>query len=164
MALANTGRIDEAKALLKEVQTLAASPAMEAFYLQSGEFGNHVLTMAGHQLAAEIARAQGNPVEEIGQLQKAVEVQDNFFYTEPPPWFFPARQYLGASLLAQGKSAEAEAVYREDLKRLPKNGWSLFGLMSALDTQGKQDEATKVKAEFEKAWQHADVTLKASRF
>ena len=34
----------------------------------------------------------------------------------------------GRSLLKAGQPAEAEAVYREDLRRWPDNGWSLFGL------------------------------------
>lgn len=164
MALANTGKLDEAKALLAEVQTQAATPEMAAFFLQSGEFGNHILTVAAHQLAAEIALAENRPAEEITQLEQAVAVQDAFFYTEPPPWFFSVRQYLGAALLEQGNAAAAEAVYRKDLEQLPKNGWSLFGLMQSLQAQGKSTEAAKIQKEFDLAWQYADVTLTASRF
>ncbi len=163
MALANTGEVDEARAILAQVQEQAATPEMEAFFLQSGEFGNHILTVAGHQLAAEIARAEQQSDEVIAQLEQAVAVQDAFYYTEPPPWFFPVRQYLGAALLEQGKAAEAEAVYRKDLAQLPKNGWALFGLMQSLDAQGKSGEVGDVQKEFDAAWQNADVTLTASR-
>jgi len=162
MAMANTGQPDGAKAMLSEVQALI--PEMVDFYLQSGEVGDRVLTVASHQLAAEIARAEDLPDEVIAQLGQAIEVQDNFYYTEPPPWFFSMRHYLGAALLEQGKAAEAEAIYREDLAQLPKNGWSLYGLIESLEAQGMTTEAAAIQQDFDAAWQHADVTLTASRF
>jgi hypothetical protein len=67
-------------------------------------------------------------------------------------------------LLAAGRAAEAETLYREDLKRFPENGWSLFGLTRSLAMQGKSQEAEAVKRRFERAWQHADIALTASRF
>jgi TolA-binding protein len=74
------------------------------------------------------------------------------------------RHSLGAALLRAGKAVEAEAVYREDLKRFPENGWSLFGLTAALKAQGKTAEAAAVDARFQKAWAGADVKLTASRY
>jgi cytochrome c-type biogenesis protein CcmH/NrfG len=67
-------------------------------------------------------------------------------------------------LLQSGRAADAEQVYREDLRRNPGNGWSLFGLAQSLRAQGKTGEATEVEAAFKKAWAQADVTLAASRF
>ena len=74
------------------------------------------------------------------------------------------RQNLGAALLAAGRAAEAEAVYREDLRQYPNNGWSLFGLTQSLRAQGKAEEAAEVQRRFEQAWQHADISLTSSRF
>jgi hypothetical protein len=71
---------------------------------------------------------------------------------------------LGAAPLAGGRPAEAEAVYRDDLKRNPENGWSLFGLARSLEAQGKAADAATAEARFRKAWARADVTLSASRF
>ena len=90
--------------------------------------------------------------------------QDGHWFTEPPAWYYPVRQSLGAALLAGGRPAEAEAVYRDDLKRNPDNGWSLFGLAQSLRAQGKTAEAAAAEARFQKAWARADVTLSASRF
>ena len=47
----------------------------------------------------------------------------------------------GAVLIASRRYADAEAVYRADLKRYPENGWSLRGLAQALEAQGKRAEA-----------------------
>ena len=67
-------------------------------------------------------------------------------------------------LLEAGRAAEAERIYREDLKRHRANGWSLYGLEQSLRKQGKTAEADKTKVEFEKAWANADVKLTRSRF
>ncbi|MBI1882428.1 MAG: tetratricopeptide repeat protein [Chloroflexi bacterium] len=83
---------------------------------------------------------------------------------EPPSWHYPVRHNLGAALLKAGRATEAEAVYREDLRQYPNNGWSLFGLAESLKAQGKTAEAAKVQQQFETAWQYADITLTTSRF
>ena len=67
-------------------------------------------------------------------------------------------------MLKAGKPAEAEALYQQDLKRFPENGWALFGLAQALHAQDKHTEAAEVDTRFRKAWASADVTLTASRF
>ena len=74
------------------------------------------------------------------------------------------RQSLGAVLLNAGRTTEAEAVYREDLRRNPENGWSLYGLTQSLQAQKKKEEATAANQRFRKAWARADVKLTASRF
>ena len=73
------------------------------------------------------------------------------------------RLRAGAVLLDARRPAEAENVYREELRRNPGNGWSLFGLAQSLRAQGKQAEAAKVQGEFATAWSNADVRLVASR-
>jgi TolA-binding protein len=74
----------------------------------------------------------------------------------------PARHSLGANLLKAGKAAEAEQVYRDDLKHLPDNGWSLFGLAQTLRALGKTEEAATYQAKFEQVWAKADVKIKSS--
>jgi predicted Zn-dependent protease len=66
-------------------------------------------------------------------------------------------------LLAAGKPADAETAYREELRRNPDNGWSLFGLAQALHAQHKEAEARAVDADFASAWANADIKLDASR-
>jgi hypothetical protein len=66
--------------------------------------------------------------------------------------------------MQMGKAVEAEQVYREELRRWPENGWSLFGLAQSLEAQGKRGEAGLIQARFKKAWKHADVKLASSCF
>ena len=123
-----------------------------------------IAALAGTVLAGEAAAARGRTDEAIRQLENAVRMQDELPYMEPPPWYFPVRQSLGAVLLKANRAAAAEAVYREDLRRNPENGWSLHGLAESLRAQGKPTEAAGVEQRLRKAWTRADVRLVASRF
>jgi tetratricopeptide (TPR) repeat protein len=123
-----------------------------------------VTGVAMHALMGEIAQRGGRLDEAAAHFKAAMAIEDGMLYFEPPPWYYPIRHSLGAVLLQAGRPAEAEAVYREDLKRFPENGWALFGLTQALRAQGKTTEALAADARFREAWKDADVTLTASRF
>jgi hypothetical protein len=89
---------------------------------------------------------------------------DKLSYSEPDDWFYSVRTFQGAAQLAAGKAKDAEATYREDLRRHPHNGWSLFGLWKSLEAQHKAKDAKAAKAEFDAAWAKSDTTLTASAF
>jgi tetratricopeptide (TPR) repeat protein len=122
------------------------------------------ISIAMHALMGEIAMRSGKPDAAVPHFQEALNIEDKGLYFEPPKWYYPVRQSLGEALLKAGRSAEAEQVYREDLKRFPENGWSLYGLAAALRAQGKSAEAAAVEKRFARAWSDADVKLTASRF
>ena len=85
-------------------------------------------------------------------------------YDEPPIWFYPIRESLGAALLQHGQIADAERVFREDLDRHPRNARSLFGLHESLIRQGKTLDAEWVRAARDEAWKNADVPLALDDF
>jgi len=89
-------------------------------------------------------------------------MQDALPYTEPPFWYYPTRQSLGAALLADGRAAEAQLVFEADLEQYPMNGWSLYGLTEALNAQGHTAPAEAARQRFETVWQFSDVTLSSS--
>jgi tetratricopeptide (TPR) repeat protein len=111
---------------------------------------------------ARIALAEGQRGSARIALREAVTKEDGLAYNEPSDEFFPVRHLLGAALLDAGRPAEAEAVYREDLRLHPNNGWALHGLARALEAQKK--DAKPVKARFTDAWRHSDTALTASAF
>jgi tetratricopeptide (TPR) repeat protein len=163
LAFIATGRRAEAEAELAAIRQLAATVSPERGL--AGFFKTKtILELASNVLAGEIATRTGQTDVAVRHLLAAVAEQDGHWFTEPPVWYFPVRQALGAALLAGGRPVEAEAVYRDDLKRNPGNGWSLFGLARSLRAQGKTADADEVEARFRKAWARADVTLSASRF
>ncbi len=112
-------------------------------------------------IAAEILAARASDAATaVRHWQRAVEIQDRLTYDEPPAWYYPVRESLGAGLLRAGNAAEAEKVFREGIKRSPRNGRMLFGLVQALKAQSKTEEAGWVTREFESVWARSDVTLR----
>ena len=129
-------------------------------------FGNNscqaLLAIATPMLDGEILIREGKLDEGLSQLRTAVSAEDALRYDEPPGWILPVRHSLGANLMQAGRFAEAEQVYRDDLTRLPENGWSLFGLARSLELQQKRDEAAVVEARYHKIWSKADVQITSS--
>lgn len=166
VAFAQKGDSANARAMLDSVRAIAnATSAADRVAMSAGAGENKtVLNIATAALSGEIALHRGDLDDAVTHFRKAAQLEDTFNYTEPPQWYFPVRHALGDALLRAGKTAEAEAAYREDLRRFPDNGWSLYGLSKALHARGRHKEATAVDARLAKAWSSADVTLTASRF
>jgi tetratricopeptide (TPR) repeat protein len=165
VALARLGRLDEANAEYAEVDKAANDPELAKLVFDpAGGTAQERLRVGQHHLRGELAVARGDLEAAAAALEEAVWVQDAMNYIEPPAWYFPVRQALGAVLLQDGRAAEAEAVYRKDLEQYPKNGWSLFGLAQSLRAQDKAQEAQWAETGFANAWAKADVKLVASRF
>ena len=166
VAHAAKGQWVEAQAALDTVKLIAAgtNPAdQSAMTTGSGE-NKTVMDIAMHSLMGEIAFRQNKLDDAATHFRAAAQLEDSFNYTEPPQWFYPVRATLGAVLLKAGKPAEAEVAYREDLRRFPENGWSLFGLEASLRAQGKTAEADAIAGRRQKAWSSADIQLTASAF
>jgi tetratricopeptide (TPR) repeat protein len=165
VAQVRLGALDEARAELAALRAVAVQPAATELIVAGGTApAATLLEIGAHELAGEIAAAEGDVDTAVAELERAVSMQDALVYMEPPPWYYPVRQALGAVLLDAGRPGDAEAVYRIDLKKYPENGWSLFGLAQSLEQQGRADDAALVQRGFVTAWQQADVMLPASRF
>lgn len=132
-------------------------------FLDSRDYpGSTLVAIAIDLLQGEIAYRAGDYTAAVASFEDAVAKQDSLPYTEPPFWYYPTRQSLGAALLAGGDAPQAESVFRRDLEQYPHNGWSMFGLIQSLENQGKNDEAGKIRQHFDKAWQFADIELTAA--
>jgi predicted Zn-dependent protease len=123
-----------------------------------------LLAIPAHLLQAELSAAQGDLERARKHGRAAAMIESGLEPDEPPAWHMPARHTLGALLLEAGRAAEAERVYREDLKVHPENGWGLAGLAESLARQGRTAEAAETRARLERAWRGADVKLSGSRF
>lgn len=158
-AQGETARAREEQKLFREA---AKKPAKDA------TFGNNkaadLFAVGDDMLEGEILAREGKMEAGIKALRSAVAKEDKLRYSEPPDWVVPVRHALGAFLRSDGQNAEAEAVYREDLRRWPDNGWSLHGLSTSLEAQGKKSEAARVRARFDELWKHADVKITSSCF
>ena len=111
-----------------------------------------VLRIARHVVEGRIAQAQNDLTRAIKEFRIAVAIQDALPYLEPPFWYYPVRQSLGAALLAAGKPQEAEQAFEASLRQFPKNGWALYGLMTAQQALGKERAAQETALRFKQAW------------
>ena len=160
-AFAQKGNVDAARAEYASFTPLRDET--DVVFLDSIYYpATLLLTIADALIQGEIATTEGRHDEAIGYYKIAVDTQDELPYTEPPFWYYPTRHSLGKAMLAAGDPAGAEAVYREDLTNFPRNGWSLFGLVQAMEAQDK--DASEIQARFDLIWAQSDVTLTASRF
>jgi tetratricopeptide (TPR) repeat protein len=164
MALAATGRLDEAAAEEQALRAIAKREDMAAIEFASFATPAQLLDIADQVLRGRIAAERGDWEGAIRHYEHGVALEDALRYTEPPPWYFPVREALGDAMLGAGRPADAERVFQAQLAKTPRNGWSLFGLGASLVAQGKTDEATAVARQFDDAWQLADVSLPAATF
>ncbi|HVU24226.1 MAG TPA: hypothetical protein VHE13_08885 [Opitutus sp.] len=152
---------------------VAAAHAEQAAYLAAAKLvpaeetlGNNtaaaVLAIATHMLAGEVLYREGKVDEGLAELRAAVQAEDALRYDEPPGWMLPVRHSLGATLMKEKRYADAERVYRDDLARVPENGWSLYGLAQSLRREGRRAEADVVTVRFRKIWSNADMAINTS--
>jgi hypothetical protein len=150
-----------AEASLARVRQIMVDSPEEQF---RGHTSVQLLGVASGILEGEMASMDGRAEDAIRILERAVEIEDGLRYDEPEPLNFSARDWLGAVLIETERYSAAEGVYRAALDDHPLNGWSLFGLERALRGQGRNSEADRVRMDFDRSWERADVWIRSSRF
>jgi tetratricopeptide (TPR) repeat protein len=161
MALAGTGKVNDAEAEYKIVSEAERNtPPDVVFAMPVNNKAKDIMKIAENVLGAKIAVAKKDNAAAIARLREAVATQDSLKYGEPPDWFFPVRESLGAVLLMNRDAAAAEKVFREDLDRNPRNPRSLFGLRQALMQQKRDYDAGFIQKQFEASWKGGSQGLK----
>jgi tetratricopeptide (TPR) repeat protein len=170
-----------AHAALGDVPTAAAEQALfrdAAQRVPESRYIHNVpcvklLAIAEEMLAGEIAYRRGEHDAAFAHLRAAIALEDDLPYDEPWGWMQPVRHALGALLLEQGRAAEAEAVYREDLglggtlpraQIHPDNLWALRGLLDCLERRGETVEAALIRQRVDFAAARADLPVSVSCF
>jgi Flp pilus assembly protein TadD len=153
MALAARGKALEAEAEQRFVsEILESTEPSEVFGMSATNKTRDILKIAVDVLSAKLSAARHDRSQAIAQLRDAVAVQDALKYSEPPSWFYPVRESLGAALFEDGQILQAEHIFRDDLQRNPRNPRSLFGLLQVLRSAGRSDDARFVQTQLETAW------------
>jgi tetratricopeptide (TPR) repeat protein len=161
-AVAYAAKSDIANAEREQVAFREAVKNVPEDALMAINSAHHVLQIAEHFTAGEIAFRRGDLDESLAELRKAIELEDQLRYMEPPEWVQPVRHTLGAFLLSAKRYEEAEKAYREDLAKWPENGWSLYGLSRCLRARGANAEAEEVESRFRKTTARADAKIGSS--
>ena len=163
MAYANLNQLSNARNEMQSLIDTQEGAGFDQFLIFGINSGQTVVDIAMKVLEAEIAQKTSDWSKAERLLLEAVAVEDGMSYNEPPDWFFSVRHILGDLYMNQERFEEAQIVYEQDLKNFPKNGFALNGLYNSLKAQGKSNEASKVRVQFEIAWSFADTKLKFSR-
>jgi tetratricopeptide (TPR) repeat protein len=122
-----------------------------------------VLEVAQNVVLARAAEAENKGDAEVELWKKAADVQDTIPYMEPPYWYYPVRQSLGAALLKTGHPEEAERQFQAALDRARGSAWALFGLQQAAKAKGDTAEEGKAAAALAKAWRGDPAMLSLER-
>ncbi|WP_437281508.1 hypothetical protein WME90_13415 [Sorangium sp. So ce375] len=160
-ALASKGRPDDAAREAATLRAIASESSDDATIGRNR--AKDLLEIASLMVESQIASERGDTSAAVRTLEDAVIIEDGLRYFEPPDWPEPVRHTLGAVLLKAGRARDAEATYRDDLRKNPENGWSLCGLEQSLRAQGREDDANAAHERFKRAWARADVRLSGSR-
>ena len=124
--------------------------------VEAGVPAPEVIELAQHVVLGRIAQSAGDWTQARAEFEQAVALEDKLAYSEPPYWYYPVRQSLGAVLLSAGKLDEAETVFRQSLLRAPNNGWALHGLAATYQRLGKPGAAATARTQFTRAWVGAE--------
>jgi tetratricopeptide (TPR) repeat protein len=112
-----------------------------------------IIRLASRVVDGRISQAEGDYAAAAAAFRDAAAIQDGLPYTEPPYWYYPVRQTLGAVLLQAGKPAEAEGMFREALRQHPNSAWALFGLKEAQREQGDAAAAAATQRQLDALWE-----------
>jgi tetratricopeptide (TPR) repeat protein len=151
VAYAQQGEVEKARGEAAVIAAINQDPNV-SYPTDIAPIVADVLRIARHVIEGRIAQAEGDGARAVREFGIAVQIQDSLAYLEPPFWYYPVRQSLGAALLEAGKPAQAEQVFAESLAKVPNDGRALFGLLQAQKAQGKDAAMKETEARFRQAW------------
>jgi tetratricopeptide (TPR) repeat protein len=151
IGLAAAGDVAGAQAEVEAIAKLEQG-ADFANLIAGGVPAKDVLQVAQHVVRARIAQADKDLPGAINHFETAVQIADTLSYNEPPYWYYPIRQSLGALQLLAGDLDNAEQSLRASLVRTPNNGWALYGLTQVYQRRGDKASAQAAQELLDKAW------------
>ena len=109
------------------------------------------------QLAELVARGRfasvrGRHLQAADHYRQAIAIEDKVPYMEPPWWYYPVRQSLGAALYRAGRYDEAREAFTGALAKAPNNGWALYGLAASERALGRRVHAAAAQMALRRAW------------
>lgn len=136
---------------ISAIETLKSSTALDGIEAQ-GVPARDLLSIAVAVAKGRRAMLEGRPADAVPLFRAAAVMEARLPYQEPPFWYYPVRQSLGAALFLSGRYEEAGQAFREALAQTPNNGWALYGLYRTEAALGRYDEAAAARAAFARAW------------
>jgi tetratricopeptide (TPR) repeat protein len=151
VAAAAKGELDAAAAEASAIDAIATKGDL-SFLIDNYIPADQLLQIARHVVQGRIAQHKGDDAAAIEEFKQAAALEDGMPYMEPPYWYYPVRQSLGAALLRAGRAEEAAEAFRASLKAAPNNGWAIYGLIEAQKQLGDEAGAKASEADLAKTW------------
>ena len=120
--------------------------------IDQGVPATDLILLAETVARARFASSSGRLNDAIKLYRDAIEVEARIPYMEPPFWYYPVHQSLGAALYRAGKYQEAQEAFTAALARYPNNGWALYGLAASERALGRKPFAAAAQAALGRAW------------
>jgi tetratricopeptide (TPR) repeat protein len=114
--------------------------------------GPDLLRLAENVARGRLAYRQGAWDRAIGYYREAMKLEAAVPYMEPPYWYYPVSQSLGAALLKSGRAEEARQAFLQALAQAPNDGWALYGLEQAQLKLGDRSGAEATGGALKRAW------------
>lgn len=122
-----------------------------------------LLALAETVAKARWASANGRNTEAIALYREATGIEDKINYMEPPWWYFPVSQSLGAALYRAGDYDGARDAFMAALAQYPNNGWALYGLAETEKASHRAAQATAANDALRKVWMGNPAWLRMDR-
>ncbi|MGH6705997.1 MAG: tetratricopeptide repeat protein, partial [Sphingomicrobium sp.] len=144
----NQRGFDAEMAALNRVRQSAALKPMA----DQGMPAPDLLALAEHVARGKLASTRGRHLQAADHFRAALAIEDRISYMEPPWWYFPVNQSLGAALYRAGRYQEAQQAFTAALAKFPNNGWALYGLAASERALGRRAHAAAAQAALNRAW------------
>lgn len=150
------------EAEIAAISALRTSDAFQSMIAQ-GVPAPDLLQLAETVARARWASAHADFAEAARLYRIATSIEEKMPYGEPPYWYYPVHQSLGAALYQSGNHREARTAFETALSQSPNNGWVLYGLAESARALGLKDEAAAASSALEKAWSGDRAWLRMDR-
>lgn len=150
-AFAKLGDAAKARAEAEAISTLRAQEDFSTLIANLIP-ATDILEIQQLTVTARAAAVEGDLSSAIAAMEEVVALQEGLNYTEPPYWYYPAKQTLAAMVLQQGDAERAEQLFVESLSEVPNNGWTYFGLAEAYKAQGDKSAKKFAESLMKAAW------------
>ncbi len=151
-AFARMEDFDKASSEMKAISALTDHADIVAMWDAEMVPAPDVLRIAAGTVKARVMAGKGDLSGAITQMEDVVQIQASLPYMEPPYWYYPSRQTLGALLYRNGQYDRAEWEFYQALVESPNNAWVLYGLSESYKANGDKRAAKYTRSLFKDAW------------
>ncbi len=149
--------INKAKSRLNELDALFwRNSQLEDKKDKLSQFQLKTLVVTSVELEGNILVAEKDIVKGIQILEKAVKMEKDLGYSEPPYYPRPTLLSLAAAYSLNGAVEKAETCYEKILDKHPNSSMAYWGLMKLYKENGQIDNYETVKVKFESVTKYGD--------